>query len=112
VQVLARSYTVAHGCPPRQYTVTFRVGEPRVSVQSGGVRREYEFHGKGYKPGAHAHVAMLIDRFDAATDQPSVERVNEELLAVSRQPAKSRSQEPGIRSHQPDDHQLPVGDRA
>jgi len=106
MQVLARSYTVAHGCPPRQYVVTFRVGEPRVTVQCGGVRREYEFHGKGYKPGAHAHLAMVIDRFDATTDEPSVERVNEQLFAASRQPAATKHH------HQPDDHQLPVGDRS
>lgn len=115
MQILARTLHIAHGCPPRQYAVTFRQGgERRVSIVCGGVRREYVFSGRGYKPGSKAHLERLIELFDAAVADPAVERINDELRAAGmprhagRPPAVARS----VRPQETSDRQLPVSDRA
>lgn len=119
MQILARTLHIAHGCPPRQYAVTFRQGgERRVSIVCGGVRREYEFRGRGYRPGSLAQLERVIELFDAAVPDPSVERINDELRAASstsrthagRQPAAAAA----ARSRpapSPGDRQLPAADR-
>jgi hypothetical protein len=114
MQILARTLHVAHGCPPRQYAVTFRQGaERRVSIVCGGVRREYAFSGHGYRPGSKAHLERLIALFDAAVPDPSVERINDELRAASEKRPTLRAAPAAARSRPPPaDRQLPASDRA
>lgn len=112
MQILARTYHLAHGCPPRQYSVTFRHGERRASVASGGVRREYEFAGRGYKPGSKAHIEQLLELFDAGVADPAVERINDELRAAGERRPPARAMPAAARSRPAHDRQLPASDRA
>jgi hypothetical protein len=113
MQILARTLHIAHGCPPRQYVVTFRQGgERQATVVCGGVRREYAFSGRGYKPGSKAHIEQLLALFDAGVADPAVERINDELRAVGERRAPARAMPAAARSRPPSDRQLPASDRS
>jgi hypothetical protein len=128
MQILAHTYHVASGVPPRRYAVTFDIGgERQVSVAcDGGRPRVLQFRGRGYRPGSHEHLKAVVDQFlllettarrtdvavqrDCAlggTSHGGIDRVNDELLHAQQSPASSRAAECAC-----GDRQLPTGDRA
>lgn len=118
MQTISITRQVVHGCPPRQFAVTFQVGDDRqVSVESGGRRRTLRWNGaKGYRPGSARHTEIAIEKFleleasaQETTGDPAnqtLDSVNELLAIAARDP-----QRPRLAPHM-SDRQLPVADRA
>lgn len=117
MQTLAITRTVAYGCPPRQFAVTFRVGDERlVEVASEGRRELFRWNLRGvrYRPDSVKVLEVLIGEFLRREQQPGIDEANAELARV-----RGRKSEVGVRKEaavaacQCDAHerQLPVGDR-
>lgn len=108
MQILARTYHVACGVPPRRFAVTFELGgEHRVQVAGESATRVLKWHGRGYRPGSRQHLQAVVDRFLELEAHESarggLERANAELLHPSKRPAPCQCD-----AHE---RQLPVGDR-
>lgn len=112
MQLLAHTYHVAEGVPPRRYAVTFELhGERRVHVAcDNGPSLLLQWHGGSYRPGSRAFLTAAIAKYLLIAARDSrLEQTNAQLL----QESGVRSRAPGVsRNHNGHERQLPVGDRS
>lgn len=97
MQILARTYHVAHGVPPRRFAVTFEIrGTGRVRVESEGRTWLLKLAGESaYRPGSRCHIEAAIEK---ALEIERREHQGRELVTAD-----------ACRCHR--DAALPVGDR-